>query len=848
MAGLVFAGCGGGTTCGGCAETGYRFPVGRSDAVVQEDVARVRVTQDFLDFVRPRIPEVLRAGLAGPSAPGGPYVDAQDILHIPLPSAQLFDIGIAEATVRRAEALIWLDDLDRQVDLRFEAPNQVRLVLSNLRLGLDARLQGDIVQGDFSCPITGNLGPGPVRHAAQITVEAVIDPGVGPRPDQLLDVQVQLGQLRIDGLALRVLGSSSYCAEPECTDCALEVFGVCLDPGGRCVECHIACGGITSTAVGLINGLIGLLRPAISGALEPVIQGLLGDTLDALNGQPARFEGEVSLRELSGLDFLRGLPVGLLVGARPGRFAVEARPDLGMDIRIDGGAEGRLADCARDLPDFVPDVGPAPELAGLDSQGRPYHIAGTFSAAYMNQILHALHRSGSLCLKLGSDDVRALTGGGFALNASLLSLLASDLATIAADAAPVILELKPRRPAQLRFGSGAETGTDRMGNPIRDWLLQLSLDDLGVAFHVLVENRYVRAFEVEADVFVGLDLTVLPDNRLEAGLGELRIDGFEETFNELLPNANFAEILPALLDLALGALLGQPLTFDLDLSNAVSGALGVPVGLRVNDIFRDGARQDFLTLSLTFTSSGTSAAKWPVRTVARLDEAPGVLAERDGRPRPTGALSLVLGEGLPTDAADGLEYQVRAGAGLWTAFVAAPSDGRLQVGLPALIVPGRHAVEVRARARGAYETLDPRPVVLEVVVDPIPPQVRAVPGPSGLEVTVQDQETEDVRALRLERAVGDGPMEAVELRPWSHDAARAVLPYADLLGRSVTLIGVDGSGNRSEPLRWSAAAVEAAAAAAPPAEHCGSAAPAPVALLLLAWFGLARRRRSPLDR
>jgi hypothetical protein len=740
-----------------------------------------------------------------------------------LPNTRLFDIGVAEADVRQAEALIWLDDLERRIQLRFEAPNQVRLVLTNLRLGLDARLQGDIVQGDFSCPITGDLGPGPVRHAAEITIDATIDPGVGPRPQQNLDIQVQLGNLQLNDLDLRVLGSSTYCSERDCRDCAVEVGGTCLDPGGRCVECRIACGGITSTAVNLITGLLDLIRPVINRAIRPVVQNLIGETLRDLNGQPARFEGQLSIAELAGFDFLSSSPLGVYVGPRSGRFPVVDRNGLGMEVTVNAGAEGALAECVGELPPFTPMKGPVPELAGTDSDGRPYHVGATLAASYFNQILYAAHRSGSLCLQLSSEDVRELTNGAFQLNASLLSIIASDLSALASDTAPVIVELQPREPGQVTLGSGMQTGMDAMGNPTYDWLLQLGLNDLGVAFHVLVEDRYVRAFEVSSDVFVGMNVVVQPDNSLQLALGELRIDGFEETFNELLPNADFAELLPTLLDLALGALLEQSLTFDLDITDAVSDALGgAPVYLRVNDIFRDGMMQDYLTMSLTFTSSRTASFFRPVDTRARLAPDPDLVelrpdaldvapdeAARLGLLRPSGRVRLQVGEpGLVS----GLEYQVRVDGGMWTVPRPAQPDGTLHLALPRLAMPGHHLLEVRARNREAYESLDPTPASVEVTVDPLPPSLSARWTDAGLEVRVRDAQTLDVRALSLEVALDDAAPSARALEPWSERGARVVLPYAEILGRDVRLVGIDGAGHRSAPVTLRARAVEAASA------------------------------------
>ncbi|MEL6185649.1 MAG: hypothetical protein AAFU79_13585, partial [Myxococcota bacterium] len=360
----------------------------------------------------------------------------------------------------------------------------------------------------------------------------------------------------------------------------------------------------------------------------------------------------------------------------------------------------------------------------------------------------------------------------------------------------VIVELKPRQPGQISLGSGEQTGVDAMDNPVLDWLVQLSIDELGVAFHVLIEDRYVRVFEVTTDVFAGLNVVVKPNNDLELALGDLRIDNIEEVFSELIPNADFSMVLPTFLDLALGAFLSEPVTFDVNLTSALSDALDVPIGLRVNDLYRDGSGQDFLTLSLTFTSSEAVAMKRGLATAASLAEAPGLVRPTQDGPVPTGRVRLQVGEDLPYELQRDLEYQVRVDGTMWSVFRTPSPDGVLHVSQALLQIPGRHRVEVRARRRDDYTSLDLSPVVLDAIVDVSPPTVSARWGREGLEVTVRDAEAPDGQGLALEVT-----LDAETPRYITRMAAGAVvLPYAELLGRTVSLVAVDGMGHRSLPL------------------------------------------------
>ena len=806
---LLFAiACGGETTCGGgcagCDPTDYQYPEGdpiRPDAVVQDDVLRVRITQDFLDFVRPQLPGLLRDQLA--NLGGDLTVDNDNILHIPLPDQNVFDIGIAEAQLRQAEALVWLDDLDQSIDLQFEAPNLVRLSIAGLRVGIDARIKENFAGTTSSCPVVGDRTsptPGGRRHAAEVSIAATIDAGVGPRPDYDLDIRSSVDGVTFGELGIDVVDDSIYCQEPECQDCLIEVFGTCLDPGGRCVECRIFCGLVTDAVLNVATSLVDVLGPLLAGILDPVVEDLLGDSLNTINGTPAKFEQQIDLAVLSGLGPLAGAePIGVLITPESGRFPVVDRgAGQGMEITVKAGAEANLADCVVDPGIFAETAGPMPLPAATDQAGRPYHVFATISSAYLNQLLYAVHRSGALCLKLSTHEIRELTGGQFTLNASLLSLLAPGLEKLADDNAPVILELKPNNAAQISLGTGEAIGRDAEGRDQFDWLFQLGLDQLGVAFHVLIHDRYVRVFEVTADAFVGMNLTVLPDNRLEIAVGEIRIDDFAETFNELLPHADVAEVLPTLLDIGLGAVLSQAITFDLDLAEAVSGALGnLPLSLRVNEIVRDGPAEDHLTLTLTFTESpARSVANASVETFAELAQEPGLVETVDGMHRSSGRVRLKVG-GAYEGPTRTLEYQIRVDQGLWRAAQPAEPGGTLLVHDPKLRVPGRHLIEVRARLADDYTSLDTTPQALSVLVDPFPPSLSATFTETGLEVRVRDPQTPDVQALRLDMQIDADPWQAVILAE-ADGAALGFVDYADLQNaQTVTLQARDPSGNRS---------------------------------------------------
>lgn len=808
---LLLISCGGGTSsclsCGG----NYQFPKNdpsRPDAVVQSEVARARITQAFIDFIQPLIPDLLAGALgSGSGTPGVvtiPLPDQNDIVDV-----SVAGVGLVGLDVTGAEAKLYPADFQPCaagqtsgcLRFEFERPNGVRIAIDNLRLGLRLNLDAVLLGSDSRCPMYGDLGPQDV--VARFDLNMLIEPGVGPDPDRNVDIDVTIDDIELRGFSINQEPSGVYCNLSQCRDCALEVGGTCLDPGGRCNECYLVCGGIVNATAAVSSALIGWIRPLLNRLIKPVLNNFVQDALADINGEPAKIEQQVDLAETSGMPLFKNTnPFGIFLAPEVGKFPVVDRgTGDGMEITLSGGAEAQLADCVAGLPPFSMPKSPVPVLGGTDKRGRPYHLGFTLAAAYVNQIFYAVHRSGALCIKISSDDVRELTGGAFSLNASLLSLLASDLTRLAKDKAPVFIQLKPKDPPKFELGSGEVIGQDAMGNDVVDPLLKFKVDDMGLAFYVLIHDRFARIFEVTMDVDIGANIVVLPDNTLEVAITKIDIGSFEEVFNELLPNADFSTVLPSLIDLAFSALLSQELKFDVDLSESVSDALGgAPIYMRVNEIFRDGAMNDYLTLTMTFTSSApTGALSLSARTVAAPHEE-NLLHERAGRVmKTTGALRLEVGGTLPYDVQRALEYQVRVDQGFWHDPRPAQPDGTLSFGDPKLHLPGRHTVDVRARYADEYRSMDPRFVSFEVVVDPTEPGLTAQVTEEAVLVRVQD-DIARAAELSLRGRFDQGEWFELALEAGGAHEATARVPLEAVGAASrLELVARDGVGNETAP-------------------------------------------------
>ncbi|MBK8012490.1 MAG: hypothetical protein IPK13_14155 [Deltaproteobacteria bacterium] len=842
LAPLMALSCSGGATCGEQADGdsgGYVYP---EPETIQRDVGRVRITQDFLDFIRPQLSKAIRAALSATGESDGSAnsevtIDDDDVLHLEIPDAELLDIGVAKADLRNAEAYLWMSELADKLELTFEEPSSVRVKFTDLRLGLAFTLKEEALGADSACPVFSELGPdgpGPLPHAALIDVEAFITAGAGPDPDRNLDVRMAVDGIDINDLALEVADSSVYCSEPECQDCALEIGSTCSDPGGRCAECVTFCGAVTDATLTLASTLIDIIAPLIRDFITSTVERVIDQALAGLNATPAKVETQASLADTAGLSASPAThPVGLFVGLEPGDFPVVDRgTGLGMELPLAGGATGEASACVPIQDAFVPTRSPLPTLPPTDKAGRPYHLGATLSASFLNQVLWAVEGSGQLCLNLTTRDIFTLTDGSFILNASVLSLLASELTELASNEAPIMVELKPRHAGRIELGSNEVIGMDSDGNDVLDWMVKLSLEELGIAFHVRIHDRYVRVFEVTTDIFVGLSLQALhDDDRLEISVGEIRIDNFEEDFNELLRGTDFAQILPVIVDLALGAVLNDDIKLNLDLDDALSSVFpGDTFGLRINEIFRDGIEDDHLTMTLTVTTSTASAFRSssksksesksePISTLrananTSASSIPSVSIERGKSglvvPAPFGTGTPGRSTGRLHLTAKGDEgarsYQVRVDHGVWRHPRRPQPGGDLTTAVPILRVPGHHTVEVRRvhmRADGR-RFADPQPVSFDVFVDLTSPEITSHVSLDREEVMVEvfDNQPQSFALTLLGRRPGEDRWFEIPTTPAPQQepaVGNARSTHGAILDarERLEIVAVDASGNTS---------------------------------------------------
>lgn len=622
----------------------------------------------------------------------------------------------------------------------------------------------------------------------------------------------------------------------------------------------LACGGLNA---------VGFLKAALISRLTDELGAIVEGQLDEMLGRPCgpqyvacpagttcnadqlcEHDGRVVPLEL-GLEGRADLTslLGGLGGGSPGPTDVEflvggdsVADATGVTIGALGGAELVTLDptCAMDLPSprlrptfAAPPPLPAEDLVDLDFDGAPetpYMVAGGLSEAFLDQVMWSLYGSGLFCQRIGAYDVDLLNTGSLGLLVpSLDQLTHADRYPWAVY--PASLTLTPTTEPVLRLGSG-EVDSSGASPALVDPLVEVVLDDVRVDLYAMLEERWMRLMTVQADITLGLGAVVNPANEVEVVLGDLTsaVSDVRVSNAELLAESEqeLADAIPALIQLALPQITGAIPTIPLPGPAELGGFELQVLGLRGVESATPGLYPNLAVYAdLDFFPALAGNLRAAADTTARV-------AALDVEPY---AATLTLDvDGESPDGAP-LEYQARVDGGLWSTFVRGP---QVSLRRAALAVPGHHAVEVRARAQGDYRSLDPTPVVLDVLVDTEPPRldVRATADGAGLQVRAADRVSREQVELTLVTEAGRRPLEP-------DGADRVAVPELAGAGR-VSVEAVDEAGLVAEVLVREASGPVMVPRVEPTQGGCRAAAPSDLALWglgLLGLFGLGLRRR-----
>jgi hypothetical protein len=518
----------------------------------------------------------------------------------------------------------------------------------------------------------------------------------------------------IDGLAdsVRDAISDQLCKQcPGGTDDECGPFatgcegGVCMKEGGECLQELGIAGRLAA------HNLLGALSPGTLGAID----------LYQVAGGYATTDGG-------------GIALGLLGGALPGgqerdRCGPSAAPPAPVSIAQSAFFAGNTR----------PDT------------GAPFDFALGVHHHDIDLIGWAAYDGGFLCLNIGTGAIDLLT------TETLVLVMPSVIDLMHGRVGPIVLGLRPQAPPIIVLGENTFVEGGGGNVSIDEPLLDITLPELDIDFYTMVDDQYIRVMTLRADVHLPIGLEVTGEGELQPVLGDLG-DAFTNlsvrNSEALLESPEeLADKFPALLALAL------PLVADGLGTFALPELGGLTMRVDAITTVEDNA---FLAIFGTF-DLGSSAAAAPVRTEARLLEVtvPPTSAflapRRDRQLRPT--VRLALGgqrtDGVPAN----LEWAFRVDGGLWSPYTRSPE---VELSREVFWLQGRHRIEVRAREVGKPETTDPNPVLLEPVIDTLPPRaVFSQPSPDAVWVMGTDNVSKG--RLAASYRIGGGAWQPIEL-------------------------------------------------------------------------------------
>jgi hypothetical protein len=760
----VLVGCSGaGVGCGlltpfpGAA----RYAGPRSD-----DAINLRLSQQGLQTLNASWPQLVRA-----LAPGG-------TLHVAIPCArQSIDTGLPLIGVQD----FYLADQggpsggrnDGTCDGR-DLPADVAVTITGFSLAaVGGHLEATIGLGvdtgkiyvtnrgtvfcDLACSLAFN------DAAAPTTLATTLRLSIDPRWDRLLAFSID----RLGGT--EVCGSSGSSPPPACLDPGALSLSSEPGRGGFCIPLSWTCDLL---GLGFVKNLVLQL---VSPTLQTAVQGLLtSQTCQSCGtGQPpcpvaADGTGSTCTAGVCRDDAAPGACVPRFLGTE-GRLdlgallaafgAPSAEVDLsvaaGSTVTVDTGlAVGtrvglqprQVSACVPPWPE--PDGGrpTPPDLEAEATPGTSYDVGLSLSSDFLNRFLWAAHQSGAACLALDTQRLPQVNTGLF--RPFLPSL--SALATVEGKDAPMVIQLRPARPAELVVGKGTvDPLTGKPGEP----LLTVTMRELAIDFYALLEDRQARVFTLTVDVVLPLSLIFEGCDRVTPTLGNLGmlISDVRASNSEMLaedPGALEATVKAAVsfAEPAIGAALSGlalPTVAGFRLRGKEAKGVGAVAGT-------GGYQHLGLYAELTPLSSPCAALAPRITAGLQGVQLP-TLAQLQGRAPPLPEVVLAV-EALGKTGTP--QFSARVDDGLWSDFAPAAA-GRLHVAQPRLLLQGPHTVSVRARMAEDPAAVS-APAEVPVVIDYEPPQVSLTPdqGRDRLVVRARDQVSASTR-LAYAYQVGD---------------------------------------------------------------------------------------------
>jgi len=593
--------------------------------------------------------------------------------------------GNARVSITTRDINISFDLRTANLDFEFLGnPTRARFVVEDARARFDDGIVIVTAGADSGggCRLGNGISPnqsGESFALVDITVDLI--PTIGP--NGYMSVSVSVGSLNLREVDLDLEFDPDL---PECSD------------GGTSVECRLICGA-SDLGISVTELLFESLANEIEEYMEPILETVVNQTLAELTEEPVGIEGSVSAQNLSAtIPFPRDAhPLQFKGAPSVNGFALIESDVAGVALSMDIGMDAISHPCVDPLATAnQPVLGPVPELTGYDHDGQPYHLGLSIAGATLNRALWSVWRAGLFCLTLDTEELEALAERR--IDSETLGLFLPSLGALATQNAPIMLVIQPGFTAdnfplvELQESEGMN-GFPQIG-------LAATLPNIGIDLYAMLNGRWSRLFQMNLDAAVSLAGQATPDNRILITADPPTLEGFEQTYNELLATDRVPELLNLLLDVALSSLLQDGLAFDLGIDEAISSIEGLPYSAQIAGLEPDGAENDYLSVLLRLVRTGNGLQAYSaVNTVSE------IRSIEPGR--------VVLN--VESIGAQKSLFQWRMVPGPWRPMRRA-HNGTLVVKEPRLLIPGEHLVEVRSVDETDYQRLDPTPVAIDVVI------------------------------------------------------------------------------------------------------------------------------------
>ncbi len=651
----------------------------------------------FIPTVQNTVDQSVKAGLTGAGAEYlyqrreailGAFLDVDESGWLLIPVGE-YELTSSGQGMTVTDLVLGVDLPSAQLDVAFLSnPTRVRLELSNARVRFDEGfVTGGLLFGDSVCELSNGIESnldGGVAAVTNLEVDVILDINSQRR----LSIDVDLKRLDLVNLDVEVSPAINH---PACQGSTART------------DCESRC-NLASAVADLGELFEAAFSDEISTVVEDAIEELVAEELAELLVDPIGLEARIASRNLRP-DIpvpADGYPVDIYAGPSTEGFSLldEGRERMGLALGLDTGFASQRHPCVPPST-FTPtfEAGPTPILSGYGPDGTEYHVAFALAEAAINFGFWQFWQAGMLCINLDSEILQSLTEQR--IDSTTLGVFLPSLSALTDPESPIMIALQPNFDSQGFPLLTLQNIDDSDGVPQLG--LNANLTGAIIDIYGQIDGRYSRVIGIETAAKLKFAIQAMPGNALLLTSMAPEVEIVGQTYNEILQSDGVSELLRLALDVVLASVLQDGLSFDLGLEDAISMATGIPINVKITDLELGGIQQDHLTVKLLLSDS--AAEQMLLRSVETVAAVASISSEH-------------VDVSVDAIGSEQAFYQWRLEGGPWRPLVSA-EHGVIRIKEPRLRVPGTHRVEIRAVDKANYETLDPTPAEVFIVV-PMP--------------------------------------------------------------------------------------------------------------------------------